>query len=57
MESQFGIANVWTQGDFVTRFVALLLLGMIITGVRTARVANERLLLVLDDVEQAEAER
>ena len=28
MESQFGIANVWTQGDFVTRFVALLLLGM-----------------------------
>ncbi|MBP6597934.1 MAG: MotA/TolQ/ExbB proton channel family protein, partial [Giesbergeria sp.] len=28
MESQFGIANVWTQGDFVTRFVAVLLLGM-----------------------------
>ena len=28
MESQFGIANVWTQGDLVTRFVALLLLGM-----------------------------
>ena len=28
MESQFGIANVWTQGDFVTRFVALLLIGM-----------------------------
>ena len=28
MESQFGIANVWTQGDFVTRFVAILLLGM-----------------------------
>ncbi len=28
MESQFGIANVWTQGDFVTRFVAVLLLTM-----------------------------
>ena len=28
MESQFGIANVWTQGDFVTRFVAVLLLVM-----------------------------
>ena len=28
MESQFGLANVWTQGDFVTRAVALLLLGM-----------------------------
>ena len=28
MESQFGIINVWTQGDFVTRFVAVLLLTM-----------------------------
>ena len=28
MESQFGIANVWIQGDFVTRAVAVLLLGM-----------------------------
>ena len=28
MESQFGIANVWIQGDFVTRAVAILLLGM-----------------------------
>ena len=28
MESQFGLANVWTQGDFVTRAVAILLLGM-----------------------------
>ena len=28
MESQFGIANVWIQGDIVTRAVALLLLGM-----------------------------
>ena len=28
MESQFGLANVWTQGDFVTRAVAVLLLGM-----------------------------
>ncbi|MBS0507559.1 MAG: MotA/TolQ/ExbB proton channel family protein [Proteobacteria bacterium] len=28
MESQFGIANVWIQGDLVTRAVALLLLGM-----------------------------
>ena len=28
MESQFGIANLWAQGDTVTRFVALLLLGM-----------------------------
>ena len=25
MESQFGIANVWIQGDFVTRAVAILL--------------------------------
>ncbi|GGI85797.1 hypothetical protein [Deinococcus wulumuqiensis] len=36
--------------------LALLLLGMCVTGVRAARVANERLLLVLDDVEQVEAE-
>ena len=28
MESQFGIANVWIQGDFVTRAVAILLLAM-----------------------------
>lgn len=28
MESQFGIANVWNQGDFVTRAVAVLLLAM-----------------------------
>jgi biopolymer transport protein ExbB len=28
MDSQFGIMNVWTQGDLVTRGVALLLLGM-----------------------------
>ncbi|WP_345064595.1 MotA/TolQ/ExbB proton channel family protein, partial [Acidovorax lacteus] len=28
MESHFGIANVWTQGDFVTRAVAIILLGM-----------------------------
>ena len=36
--------------------LALLILGMCVTGVRAARVANERLLLVLDDVEQVEAE-
>ena len=28
MNSQFGLMSVWTQGDFVTRGVALLLLGM-----------------------------
>lgn len=28
MESQFGLINVWQQGDWVTRGVALLLLGM-----------------------------
>jgi len=28
MESQFGLINVWTQGDWVTKTVALLLLGM-----------------------------
>ena len=28
MDSQFGIMNVWNQGDLVTRGVALLLLGM-----------------------------
>ena len=28
MESQLGIANLWAQGDIVTRGVALLLLGM-----------------------------
>ena len=28
MQSQFGIANVWIQGDFVTRAVAVLLLAM-----------------------------
>ncbi len=28
MESQFGLVNLWTQGDFVTRFVALFLLAM-----------------------------
>jgi biopolymer transport protein ExbB len=28
MESQFGLYNVWAQGDWVTRGVALLLLGM-----------------------------
>jgi biopolymer transport protein ExbB len=28
MESQFGLINVWTQGDWVTKGVALLLLGM-----------------------------
>lgn len=28
MNSQFGLVNVWTQGDIVTRSVAMLLLGM-----------------------------
>ncbi len=28
MESQFGLFNIWHQGDWVTRGVALLLLGM-----------------------------
>ena len=28
MESQFGISNLWSQGDFVTKFVASLLLLM-----------------------------
>ena len=28
MNTQFGLMSVWTQGDFVTRGVALLLLGM-----------------------------
>ena len=28
MNSQFGLTSVWTQGDFVTRAVALLLIGM-----------------------------
>ena len=31
MESHFGIANVWTQGDWVTRSVALVLLAMSLT--------------------------
>ncbi|MDF1485066.1 MotA/TolQ/ExbB proton channel family protein [Ramlibacter sp. H39-3-26] len=28
MDSQFGLAHVWAQGDFVTKAVAVLLLGM-----------------------------
>ncbi|WP_198972937.1 MotA/TolQ/ExbB proton channel family protein [Xylophilus sp. ASV27] len=28
MDSQFGLANVWSQGDFVIKAVAVLLLGM-----------------------------
>ena len=28
MESHFGLANLWSQGDLITRGVALLLLGM-----------------------------
>ncbi len=32
MESQFGLYNVWAQGDWVTRGVALLLLGMSIAS-------------------------
>ena len=28
MESQFGIAHVWAQGDFVTRAVTIILIGM-----------------------------
>ena len=28
MNSQFGLMSVWTQGDFVTKSVALLLIGM-----------------------------
>lgn len=36
---------------------SVLILGMVITGIRAGRVANERLLLVLDDVEQVEAEQ
>ncbi len=27
MDSQFGLINVWTQGDIVTKAVFLLLLG------------------------------
>ena len=28
MNTEFGLAHLWAQGDFVARFVALLLLGM-----------------------------
>ena len=28
MNSQFGLANVWSQGDIVTKSVAVLLLAM-----------------------------
>ena len=35
MESQFGIANVWIQGDFVTRAVAILLLAIGTSGQST----------------------
>ncbi|MDP3412856.1 MAG: MotA/TolQ/ExbB proton channel family protein, partial [Polaromonas sp.] len=28
MNSQFGLMNVWTQGDLVTKAVAVLLIGM-----------------------------
>ncbi len=28
MDSQFGLMNVWNQGDFVTKAVAVLLIGM-----------------------------
>jgi biopolymer transport protein ExbB len=28
MDTQFGLAHVWSQGDWVTRTVALILLGM-----------------------------
>ncbi|MEG0921270.1 MAG: MotA/TolQ/ExbB proton channel family protein [Comamonas sp.] len=28
MDSQFGIAHVWAQGDFVTKLVAIILIGM-----------------------------
>jgi biopolymer transport protein ExbB len=28
MDSHFGLMNVWSQGDFVTKFVAVLLIGM-----------------------------
>src|SRR4029453_15426572 len=28
MQTQFGLMNVWHQGDFVTKAVALLLIGM-----------------------------
>jgi biopolymer transport protein ExbB len=32
METQFGLAHVWSQGDWVTRAVALILLGMSLTS-------------------------
>ena len=32
MDSQFGIAHVWSQGDFVTRTVAVILLAMSIAS-------------------------
>ena len=32
MDSQFGIAHVWSQGDFVTRAVAVILLAMSIAS-------------------------
>ena len=32
MDTQFGIAHVWQQGDWVTRCVALILLGMSVTS-------------------------
>ncbi|EGI77876.1 MotA/TolQ/ExbB proton channel family protein [Hylemonella gracilis] len=32
MDSQFGLSHVWSQGDWITRSVALLLLGMSIAS-------------------------
>ncbi|WP_186078872.1 MotA/TolQ/ExbB proton channel family protein [Burkholderia gladioli] len=43
---QYGIANVWQQGDFITRFIFVFLLGMSVVSwfvIMTKGLANRRL--------------
>ncbi|RDS99191.1 MotA/TolQ/ExbB proton channel family protein, partial [Burkholderia contaminans] len=43
---QYGIANVWQQGDFVTRFIFVFLIGMSVVSwfvILTKGFANRRL--------------
>ncbi|PRH07704.1 biopolymer transporter, partial [Burkholderia gladioli] len=43
---QYGIANVWQQGDFITRFIFVFLLGMSVVSwfvIVTKGLANRRL--------------
>ena len=51
MDSQFGLMNVWAQGDIVTHGVALLLVGNHLLGFLVLQALSEPFNITFEDLD------